>query len=76
MSRCRWLSMDTLRTIWISSRRGIEGVTSADVARVANKYVDVNKLAIVVVGNQSEFGTPLDRTRPGEESRHRDPTTG
>ena len=40
-------------------KTGIEKVTSADVARVANKYVDVNKLAIVVVGNQSEFGTPL-----------------
>jgi zinc protease len=40
-------------------KTGIEKVTSADVARVANKYIDVHKLAIVVVGNQSEFGTPL-----------------
>jgi zinc protease len=37
----------------------IEKVTSADVTRVANKYVDTSKLAIVVVGNASEFGTPL-----------------
>ena len=38
---------------------GIEKVTAADVTRVANKYVDVSKLAIVVVGNNSEYGTPL-----------------
>ena len=40
-------------------KAGIERVTSADVERVANKYIDEKKLAIVVVGNQSEFGTPL-----------------
>ncbi len=40
-------------------KTGVESVTSADVTRVANKYIDVSKLAIVVVGNQSEFGTPL-----------------
>ena len=39
----------------------IEKVTAADVTRVANTYIDVSKLAIVVVGNQSEFGTPLDK---------------
>ena len=43
---------------------GIEKVTSADVERVANKYVDVKKLAIVVVGNQPEFGTPLTELGP------------
>ena len=40
-------------------KAGIEKVTAADVTRVANKYVDVNKLAIVVVGNSAEFGGPL-----------------
>ena len=45
-------------------KAGIEKVTSADVSRVANKYVDVNKLAIVVVGNQAEFGTPLTQLGP------------
>ena len=40
-------------------KAGIEKVTAADVTRVANKYVDQNKLAIVVVGNNAEFGTPL-----------------
>ncbi len=41
-------------------KAGIEKVTSADVARVANKYIDVSKLAIVVVGNQSEITPNLD----------------
>ena len=55
-------------------RAGIERVTSADVARVAQKYVQPEKLAIVVVGNQAEIQpplkdlgpvTPLDITIPG-----------
>ncbi len=40
-------------------RAGIEKVTTADLSRVANKYVDPSKLAILVVGNVSEFQTPL-----------------
>jgi zinc protease len=40
-------------------RAGIEKVTSADVARVANKYIDVSKLATVVVGNASQITPPL-----------------
>jgi zinc protease len=40
-------------------RDGIEHVTSAAVTRVANKYIDVSKLAIVVVGNQQEIQPPL-----------------
>jgi zinc protease len=42
----------------------IEKVTAADVTRVANKYIDTSKLAIVVVGNKSEFGTPLSKLGP------------
>ena len=38
---------------------GIEKVTAADVTRVANKYIDVSKLAILVVGNKSEIKPPL-----------------
>ena len=38
---------------------GIERVTSPDVTRVANKYIDVSKLAIVVVGNAAEIKPPL-----------------
>ena len=45
-------------------KEGIEKVTAADVTRVAKKYIDVNKLAIVVVGNQSEFGAPLSTLGP------------
>ena len=40
-------------------KTGVERVTAADVTRVANKYIDAGKLAIVVVGNGSEFGGPL-----------------
>jgi len=38
---------------------GIEHVTAADVTRVANKYIDVSKLAILVVGNKPEIKPPL-----------------
>jgi len=42
-------------------RTGVEKVTTADVERVAKKYIDPSKLAILVVGNASEFVTPLDK---------------
>jgi zinc protease len=38
---------------------GIERVTAADVSRVANKYIDVSKLAILVVGNKPQIQPPL-----------------
>jgi zinc protease len=38
---------------------GVERVTAADVTRVANKYIDVSKLAILVVGNKTEILPPL-----------------
>ena len=38
---------------------GIARVTAADVTRVANKDIDVSKLAIVVVGNKTEIKPPL-----------------
>lgn len=38
---------------------GIEKVTAADVTRVANKYIDVSKLAVLVVGNKSEIKPPM-----------------
>jgi zinc protease len=43
---------------------GIEHVTGADVTRVANKYIDVSKLAIVVVGNKSEIKPALSGLGP------------
>jgi zinc protease len=54
-------------------KAGIEKVTAADISRVANKYIDTSKLAILVVGNQSEIVpkvdtlgkvTPIDITIP------------
>ena len=41
------------------SRAGIERVTTADLARVAKKYIMPEKLAVLVVGNQAQFGQPL-----------------
>jgi zinc protease len=40
-------------------REGLEKVTPADVERVARKYVDPAKLAILVVGNQKQIQPPL-----------------
>lgn len=40
-------------------RTGIESVTLADLERVAHKYIDPSKLAILVVGNEAHYGTPL-----------------
>ena len=42
-------------------RDAVEKVTTADLERVAKKYVDPSKLAVLVVGNASEFGTPLSK---------------
>jgi zinc protease len=40
-------------------RGAVEKVTSADVNRVARKYIDKRKLAVLVVGNPKEFDKPL-----------------
>lgn len=40
-------------------RAGIEKVTEKDVARVAEKYLHKDKLAVLVVGNSAEFDRPL-----------------
>jgi zinc protease len=40
-------------------RAGIEKVNTADVARVAAKYVHKDQLAVLVVGNTAEFDKPL-----------------
>lgn len=45
-------------------RDGIERVTAADVSRVAQKYIQPQKLAIVVVGNASEMQPPLKQLGP------------
>jgi zinc protease len=40
---------------WAGYRARIEAVTSADVERVAKSYLDPQKLAILVVGDQKEI---------------------
>jgi zinc protease len=46
-------------------RDGIEAVTLADLERVANKYIDPSKLAILVVGNEAQYETPLSALNLG-----------
>jgi zinc protease len=45
-------------------RAGVEKVTAADVSRIADKYIHPSKLAILVVGNAAQFGTPLSTLGP------------
>ena len=45
-------------------RDAVEKVTSADVNRVARKYIDKSKLAILVVGNPKDFDKPLSTFGP------------
>jgi zinc protease len=45
-------------------RAGVEKVTPADVARVAAKYLHKEQLAVLVVGNASEFDKPLSSLGP------------
>ena len=40
-------------------RAGIEKTTAADVDRVAHKYIHPDQFAVLVVGNDKEFGKPL-----------------
>ena len=40
-------------------KTGIESVTAADVSRVANKYIDASKVAVLVVGNKSQITPPV-----------------
>jgi zinc protease len=44
---------------WQKYQKGIESVTAADVARVANKWVHPDQLAVLVVGNPKDFDKPL-----------------
>ena len=45
-------------------RTGVDKVTTADVARVAAKYLHKNQLAVLVVGHSSEFDKPLSSLGP------------
>jgi len=46
-------------------RAGIEAVTIADLERVARKYIDPSKFAVLIVGNESQFSAPLTDLRLG-----------
>jgi len=46
-------------------RAGIEAVTIGDLERVAKKYIDPSKFAVLIVGNDSQFGTPLSDLKLG-----------
>jgi zinc protease len=48
-------------------RAGIEKVTPADVNRVWQKYLHKDQLAILVVGNTSEFDKPLSTLGPVQD---------
>jgi zinc protease len=45
-------------------RAGIEKVTTADVARVATKYLHKDQLAVLVAGNTTHFDKPLSSLGP------------
>ncbi len=47
--------MDFMETI----KRGVEKVTQADILRVARKYLQPDKVQILVVGNKEAFDKPL-----------------
>jgi zinc protease len=47
-------------------RAAVEAVTVADLERVAKKYIDPSKMAVLVVGNESQFGTPLTDLKMGQ----------
>lgn len=44
---------------------GVRKVTTEDLNRVAKKYIDSSKLALLVVGNESQFETPLSALNLG-----------
>ena len=45
-------------------RAGIEKVTAGDVARVAQKYVHRDQMAVLVVGEAADFDKPLSSLGP------------
>src|SRR5256885_11002345 len=42
--------------------RNVRAVTKDDITRVANKYIDVDHLAIVIVGDRKQIEQPLKAT--------------
>src|SRR5208283_2536077 len=48
-------------------RAGVEKVTADDVTRVARKYVRKERMAVLVLGNDAEFGKPLSTLGPVQD---------
>lgn len=46
-------------------RAGIEAVSLADLQRVADKYIDPSKLAVLIVGNEAQYGASLTELNLG-----------
>ena len=55
-------------------RSEIDKVTPDQVTTVARKYLQKDKLAVLVVGNDTEFDKPLSSLGPVHEGGHRHPT--
>ncbi|HYL93327.1 MAG TPA: insulinase family protein [Alphaproteobacteria bacterium] len=45
-------------------QKGVEAVTTADIDRVARKYLDKSKFAVLVVGKAADFDKPLSTFGP------------
>ncbi len=45
-------------------RAGVEAITTADLARVAAKYLHKERMAVLVVGNSADFDKPLSTLGP------------
>lgn len=48
-------------------RAGVEGITTADLSRIAAKYLHKERMAVLVVGNSAEFDKPLTTLGPVKE---------
>lgn len=48
-------------------RAGVEGVTTADLARIASKYLHQERMAVLVVGKPEDFDKPLTTLGPVKE---------
>jgi len=46
-------------------RQGVESVTLTDLDRVARKYIEPSKLAVLIVGNESQYGDSLTDLKLG-----------
>jgi zinc protease len=47
---------------WTQLQRGINAVTTADIQRVARKYLDADHLTILIVGDRSKIEAPVRAT--------------